>query len=697
MRLIPRLFIALFLVTPVTALAEQKAPGLKLDDSLRESVAGGCTGTTSVIIRTKPGYREALRNSLIAAGRKVKGEFPALDAVAAEVSCADLLALVDFQSTDSISSNPPVYGHQLVDTTTSTITSGSTTIEAYGASLGKSTTLKGVQLTTRVKEALSAADLQMNLFSTVAVGQSLGSFSLNSGSSHAVGVAIIDSGIEPGVDFGDRITAFYDFTYGDIRATAPSDGYGHGTHVTGLVASAYVGMAPTARLVGLKVLGTQGQGSTDNTIRAIEFAIASKDILDIQVLNLSLGHPILEPAATDPLVQAVEHAVRAGFTVVVSAGNFGVNKITGKAGYAGIASPGNAPSAISVGSVRTFDSVSRHYHRIAEYSSRGPSWYDGFAKPDLSAPGDDLLSIAAVGSTLRLAQELRGNVGNYMRLSGTSMAAAVVSGVVALVLQTNSGLTPNAVKAVLEYTSVPVQDDAGQNFDRLSQGSGSIVGLGAVALAHAIDTSAPLGANWLRTAVTPSTTIGGETYAWAQLMIWGNHVARGSGVIDEQRPAWALGVVWGEGLTDDDNIVWGNNDDNIVWGNSFDDDDNIVWGNDIVWADNDDNIVWGNNDDNIVWGNNDDNVVWGNSIVWGSGLIGMNEDDNIVWGNLEDDNIVWGNLDDDNIVWGNLDDDNIVWGNSALFGSVIRKSDTAPGHSKPSPRQAETAREKGVR
>jgi serine protease AprX len=425
----------------------------------------------------------------------------------------------------------------------------------------------------------------------------------------------------------------------------------------------------------LKVLGTQGQGSTDNVIRAIEFAIASKDILDIQVLNLSLGHPILEPAATDPLVQAVEHAVRAGLTVVVSAGNYGVNKITGLDGYAGIASPGNAPSAISVGGVRTFDSVTHHDDRIAGYSSRGPSWYDGFAKPDLSAPGDDLLSIAAVGSTLRLAQELRGNEGNYMRLSGTSMAAGVVSGVVALVLQTNSGLTPNAVKAVLEYTSVAVHDDAGESFDRLSQGSGSIVGLGAVALAHAIDTSAPLGANWLRTAVTPSTTIGSESYAWAQLMIWGNHVARGSGVIDEQRRAWALDIVWGEGVEDDDNIVWGNSlddDDNIVWGNSLDDDDNIVWGNNIVFSnswDLNDNVPWGLNGD-------DDNIVWGNRIVWGSGLIGMSEDDNIVWGNL--------------------DDDNIVWGNSALFGSVIRKSDTAPGHSKATPKPAGTAREKGV-
>src|SRR5439155_21803746 len=159
-------------------------------------------------------------------------------------------------------------------------------------------------------------------------------------------------------------------------------------------------------------------------------------------------HPIFEPAATDPLVQAVEHATRAGIAVVVSAGNFGMNPKTGQPGYAGIASPGNSPSAFSVGAVRTFNTVTRVDDRIAPYSSRGPSWYDGFAKPDFVAPGDNLLSVAAANSALRLAQEKRGNTGDYMRLSGTSMAAAVSTGVVALVLQANHALTPNAVKAV---------------------------------------------------------------------------------------------------------------------------------------------------------------------------------------------------------------------------------------------------------
>jgi serine protease AprX len=568
----------------VTILGVCPASGQGLDDSLRNSVARGCTGNKSVIIRTRPGARETLRKSLVSQGRRVNSEFPSLDALAADVRCDDLKTLAGFGQTVSVSDNATVHGHQ------SSIESG------WG----------------RLTEALSAQQLQANLFSTLGVRQSL----LGTLARYAmpqVGVAIIDSGIEPGPDFGTRITAFYDFTRGDIRPAAPSDQFGHGTHVAGLVGGTYVGVAPSARLIGLKVLDGQGQGTTDNVIRAIEFAIVNKKVLNIDVINLSLGHPIFESAATDPLVQAVEHASRAGIVVVVSAGNVGRNPRTGQIGHGGISSPGNAPSGISVGSLRTFDTVSRKDDRIAAYSSRGPSRYDRFAKPDISAPGDNLLSVAATGSTLRLAQERRGNVGNYMRLSGTSMAAGVVSGMVALILQTNQDLTPNALKMVLQYSSIPVKnDDNSPVSDVLSHGAGSVNGGGALALARGINPMLAIGQKWLVARVTPATVIGGQTYVWAQRMVWGNRVALGPGIIDEQRPSWALNIVWGEGLDDDDNIVWGNlfdDDDNIVWGNLFGDDDNIVWGN---MLDDDDNIVWGNLFED------DDNIVWGNSALLGS-------------------------------------------------------------------------------
>ena len=94
-------------------------------------------------------------------------------------------------------------------------------------------------------------------------------------------------------------------------------------------------------------------------------------------------------------MRAVEDAVRAGIVVVTSAGNYGINQDTGEVGYAGITSPGNAPSAITVGALDTHDTIDRADDVVAPYSSRGPAWYSGLAKPDLVAPGHRLVAVGA--------------------------------------------------------------------------------------------------------------------------------------------------------------------------------------------------------------------------------------------------------------------------------------------------------------
>jgi serine protease AprX len=177
------------------------------------------------------------------------------------------------------------------------------------------------------------------------------------------------------------------------------------------------------------------------------------------------GH-LLEPAATDPLVVAVEAAVRAGLVVVVSGGNLGSNSVTGQVGFAGVTSPGNAPSAITVGALNTQHTLTRTDDVVTHYSSRGPTWYDGLAKPDLVAPGHRLTSNATPASTLSVALAERYTrftaKSGFLRLSGTSMAAAVTSGAVALVLdayrrpETTTTLTPNTVKALLQFTALDV-------------------------------------------------------------------------------------------------------------------------------------------------------------------------------------------------------------------------------------------------
>src|SRR4030095_10559924 len=173
--------------------------------------------------------------------------------------------------------------------------------------------------------------------------------------------------------------------------------------------------------------------------------------------------------------------VAQGIVVVVSSGNNGVSPLTGLPAYAGILSPGNAPSAITVGAEKTFDTNSRPDDRIAPYSSRGPTWYDGRAKPDLVAPGHGLVAAAATSSTLYLNNPSLRVGDSYLRLSGTSMATAVVSGTAALVIRAHrlqfpsaAPLTPNAVKAILQYTALTVRDDQGAPYDLLTQGAGSV-------------------------------------------------------------------------------------------------------------------------------------------------------------------------------------------------------------------------------
>jgi hypothetical protein len=248
----------------------------------------------------------------------------------------------------------------------------------------------------------------------------------------------------------------------------------------------------------------------------------------------------------------------------------------------------------------------------------------------------------------------------YLSLSGTSMASPVVAGTVALMLQANPRLTPNLVKAVIEYTA---QD---YNYDALTQGAGFLNARGAVQLAEFFATARP-----------------GDRYPfqkpWSRTIIWGNHELT-NGVIKPAGTAWASNIVWGTSRADNgDNIVWGTvcgrSCDNIVWGTSLLDGDNIVWGT----LFDGDNIVWGTNlADNIVWGTlfGGDNIVWGtalgDNIVWGT-TCGGNDCDNIVWCTaLNLTNIVWGTaLSADNIVWGTSGNaDNIVWGTSAETDNV---------------------------
>ena len=221
-------------------------------------------------------------------------------------------------------------------------------------------------------------------------------------------VAIIDSGIAPHADLPlSRIRVYKDFVTG---GTTPVDRCGHGTHVAGIVAGsgahsngAYAGIAPDVDIVALRVLGDDCSGNTSDVIDALEWIARHHVTYQIKVVNISLGHAVLESIFTDPLVQAVERLSRKGVAVVTAAGNKGINPATGNPGYGGVGVPCNAPSAICVGSLDTRGSPDFADDAVSDSSSRGPTRFDLLAKPDLVAPGVNIVSLAAKGS--RLFQE----------------------------------------------------------------------------------------------------------------------------------------------------------------------------------------------------------------------------------------------------------------------------------------------------
>jgi serine protease AprX len=494
-----------------------------------------------------------------------------------------------------------------------------------------------------------------------------------------IGVAVIDSGLTTWHDdltnntsklypYGNqRVNKFVDFVNG---RTLPYDDNGHGTHVAGIIAgNGYdskgekTGIAPGASIISLKVLDQNGQGTISNIIAALGWVAKNAATYNIRVVNMSVGASIHESYWTDPLTLAVKAITDKGITVVTAAGNMGKNA-EGHLQYGAITAPGNAPWVLTVGASTTNGTLTRNDDSMAGFSSSGPTFIDFDSKPDLVAPGTGTISLATPGSTFYaskaqflLAGKLALGSKPYLSLSGTSMAAPVVSGTVALMLQANPNLTPNLIKAILQYTA---QQYPGYN--SLRQGAGFLNTLGAVRLAQYY--------------LHPQQGERMPTQkVWSRQILWGNHRLTG-GAINPTANAWAPSVVWGVAKTQ---MSGG---DNIVWGTMAHDGDNIVWGT----ASGGDNIVWGTsfNGDNIVWGTafGGDNIVWGtdcggadcDNVVWGVASDG----DNIVWGTASDgDNIVWGTSQDVNVIWATSADDDATWGSSGEDQELFPDADAS--------------------
>ena len=473
-----------------------------------------------------------------------------------------------------------------------------------------------------------------------------------------VGVAIIDSGVTSWHDDlgSDRVVHFADFV--DFQPAAYDD-YGHGTHVAGIIAGngydsngARRGIAPGANLVVLKVLDGEGFGYISNVIAALDYAVEHRAQFNIRVINLSVAAGVYESYTTDPLTLAAKRAVQAGVVVVTAAGNLGRNA-EGRAQYGGITAPGNAPWVLTVGASSHNGTINRADDSMASFSSRGPSYIDYSAKPDIVAPGVGIESLADASSLLFSTHpnaRLWGTVDTatqpYLSLTGTSMSAPVVAGTVALMIQANPALTPNLVKAILQYTA-----EHKSRYNELTQGAGFLNARGAVQMARSFATTG--------SASEPGSI--SDPTPWNRHINWGNHRI-GGGLLRPDANAWRLNVIWGAASTDEgDTIVWGTVCDRsdgcgaLIRGSSSDE-DNIVWGTSCANT-RCDEVVWGpSTEDNIVWGT----TCGGSdcsSPLWGTDCAAADEC-SVVWGtSADEDNIVWGTstgVDKDNIVWGAL-------------------------------------------
>jgi serine protease AprX len=287
-----------------------------------------------------------------------------------------------------------------------------------------------------------------------------------------VTVATLDTGIDPtfvslrttaGV-WQNRYLAYYDAIKDKLFEPArliksERDPNGHGTHVAGIIGNSdkengrYLGVAPAVNFVSVRVLDETGMGTYADVLRGLQWVVEHKDEYNIRVLNMSMYATPVAPYWVDPYNLAVMAAWKAGIVVISSAGNGGPEPLS-------IGVPGNTPYIITVGALTdnyTPDDFGDDY--IPEFSAAGPT-LDAFVKPDVIAPGAHMTSL--MRNTTYLARHYPENRirGHYFKMSGTSMSAAVVSGIVALMLHDQPALTPDQVKYRVSMTARPQFSEA---------------------------------------------------------------------------------------------------------------------------------------------------------------------------------------------------------------------------------------------
>ena len=337
-----------------------------------------------------------------------------------------------------------------------------------------------------------------------------------------VDVALIDTGVVPvnGLTAAGKVINGPDLSFdSQVPQLANYDGYGHGTHMAGIIAgrddaavggayvrdsSDFIGMAPDARILNVRVGDHSGAADVSQVIAAIDWVVQHRtdNGLNVRVLNLSFGTDSSQSYLLDPLAFAAEQAWNQGIVVVASVGNLGTT-----AGH--VSDPGSDPYVIAVGAVDTQGSLSTDQHNVASFSSRG----DGVRNPDVVAPGVHVASLRDPGSVLDTTFGATADVGSrFFRGTGTSQATAAVSGAAALIISQHPEYSPDQVKYVLTHSASRLEDQ------------GSVAqGRGEINLRSALSTRAPI--QWLAAQrFLPATGLGSLQAARGSLTLTANGV-----------------------------------------------------------------------------------------------------------------------------------------------------------------------------
>lgn len=280
-------------------------------------------------------------------------------------------------------------------------------------------------------------------------------------------VAVIDSGVakdsdfalEPGRISASRISMQLSFS---PNSNTVNDVYGHGTHVAGIIGGngydsggKYSGIAPMVDLISLKINDGNGMAYESDTVAAMQWVLDNKRTYNIRVVNLSINSTVEQSYHTSPLDAAAEILWFNGIVVVASAGNKGPAGTYNTAN----AAPANDPFIITVGASDEKGTADRSDDIVAPYSAFGVT-ANGFVKPEIIAPGTSIVSVLSRSSDWETQHPERVVLnGEYFRISGTSMAAPMVSAAAALLLQDEPSLTPDQVKYRLIHTGTPIVGD----------------------------------------------------------------------------------------------------------------------------------------------------------------------------------------------------------------------------------------------